>query len=229
VSSLHQEREEDLENLLNRGALWAVTYGDLMSYLMIFFLLLFVFSLSGGKGFEEGLSNIQESFGGEVNVERLARAQRRDQEQVLAADVQRRFQEQGLEQFAHVEVFENKVRITLREPVLFDSGKAFLKPEALPVMKQVALFLRQLPNPIVIEGHTDDVPVGVKSAFETNWQLSMARAYTVIRYMVDVETIAPKRLSGVGYGEYRPAVPNDSTVNRALNRRIEINLLREGV
>ncbi|HRY28949.1 MAG TPA: OmpA family protein [Elusimicrobiota bacterium] len=223
---IFREREEDLENLLNRGALWAVTYGDLMSYLMIFFLLLFVFSLTGGTAFEEGISIIQESFGGQVNQARIDRAIRRSQEEIIAKDVRQAFVDQGLQQMTGVEISEDRIRITLREPILFASGKAFLKPEAFPILHGVAEIMRNQPHPLMIEGHTDNVPVGIRNEYESNWQLSMARAYTVIRYFVDVEGLDPKRLSGVGYGEYQPVVPNTSTDNRARNRRIDISLLR---
>jgi chemotaxis protein MotB len=224
---LHREREEDLENLLNRGALWAVTYGDLMSYLMIFFLLMFTFAMAGGRGFEEGVSRLQEAMGGPANPARIERAIRRSREEMLAQDLDAALEAHGLREAAGVQVFEDKVKLTLREGILFDSGKPFLKPQALPLLKRVAELVRSLPNSLMVEGHTDDVPLSVDSKYESNWQLSMARALTVIRYFVDVEEIDPKRLSGVGYGQYRPLAPNTSAAGRALNRRIEISLLRE--
>lgn len=224
---VHQEREEDLENLLNKGALWAVTYGDLMSYMMIFFLLMFTFSMAGGRGFEERMSEIQEAMGGPVNEARIQRAIRRGQEENLARDLDKALEAHGLQDAADVVITEDRVKITLREGVLFDSGKAFLKPAALPLLRKAADLVRRMPNPIAIEGHTDDVPVGVRSDYVNNWQLSMARAYTVLRYFADVEGVDPKRLSGAGYGEHQPVASNETEAGRARNRRIEISLLRQ--
>lgn len=213
--SYYREREEDLENLLNKGALWAVTYGDLMSYLMIFFLIMFTFSIKG-KNASEGLSALQVHFGGEKNSAAIQRLRQKGQETVLAEEFQKKFQ---------TKVTEEKIQITLSAKVLYDSGKTDLKPGVFPVLTEFALLVKNLPNSIVVEGHTDDVPVHGEK-YSSNFELSMARAYSVVRYLIEKEGLDPKQLSGAGYGEYRPVSPNDTAENRALNRRIEINLIR---
>ena len=76
----------------------------------------------------------------------------------------------------------------------------------------------------MIEGYTDDVPMA-SGVYDTNWELSTARAVSVVRYLVEEENIDPNRLSAVGYGEYRPIVPNDSVENRAKNRRVNILII----
>ncbi len=81
-----------------------------------------------------------------------------------------------------------------------------------------------MPNSIIVEGHTDNVPVGVKE-FESNWELSATRATKVLRYFTEAKGQNPNRFSAVGYGETKPLVPNNSTENKAKNRRVNILLV----
>lgn len=222
---LHREREEDLENLLNRGALWAVTYGDLMSYLMIFFLILFAFSIEGKNRFAEGISAVQKQFGGKDDQAALDRQKSRERELSVADDMKSKLHSKGLQKFASVEVTERKIRVTLSEPILFSLGQSGLKEEARPMLHEFAESVRSLPNLIVVEGHTDNVRVA-GGLYPSNWELSMARAASVIRYLIKDEGIDPTRISGVGYAEYRPVAPNATPEDRAKNRRIELSLMR---
>ena len=113
----------------------------------------------------------------------------------------------------------------LANPVLFGLGESELKPSAILVLHQVAVLLKDIPNAVLVEGHTDDKPIS-RGDFHSNWELSVARAFGVIRYFIEEENIPPQRLSAVGYGEYKPLYPNDTEENRAKNRRIEINIVR---
>lgn len=214
--AIHQEREEDLESLLNKGALWAVTYGDLMSYLMIFFLIMFTFTLKGKKSASDELSAVQTHFGGKKSSKAIQRMEQQGKESDLAKELQKNF---------NVKVTEEKIQVTLDEKILFGSGQSRLRPEVSQTLKEFAALVKKLPNPIAIEGHTDNVPIR-SGRYKSNFELSMARAYEVMEHLIEVEGIAPERLSGSGYGEYRPVVPNDTPENRAQNRRIEINLIR---
>ncbi|MGB3985550.1 MAG: OmpA family protein, partial [Limnochordia bacterium] len=85
--------------------------------------------------------------------------------------------------------------------------------------------LKDIPNPIRIEGHTDNLPIKT-AQFPSNWELSVHRATSVIRYMVEELDFDPTKLSAAGYGEYRPVRPNDSAENRAMNRRVDIVIMR---
>ena len=202
-----EEREEDLENQLNRGALWAVTYGDLMSYLMIFFLMLYVAASTRGVGLQMSIKAAEQRFSNDANT------------------VEQLFTRYGTQKIAHLEVGENKIRIVFMAPVLFDSASAQLKPDSLPVLQQIVQSLSELPNPIQIEGHTDDRPLGRGSKFDSNWELSAARAFAVLRYL-EISGIPQQRLSAIGYGEFRPRETNDTVEGRLANRRIEINIIR---
>src|SRR5690348_14345013 len=111
--------------------------------------------------------------------------------------------------------------------VLFDSGRAVIKPAGLKVLKQVSDVLNKITDKqIRIEGHTDNVPISVKlqDKFKTNWELSTARATTVVRYLIVQGGVQPLALSAVGYADTRPIASNDSEEGRSSNRRIEIIL-----
>ena len=82
-------------------------------------------------------------------------------------------------------------------------------------------------NPIIVEGHTDNVPIS-SAKYRSNFELSAARAFSVINYFINSEKIAPVRFSTFGYGEYKPVASNETESDRAKNRRIEINIIRKG-
>jgi chemotaxis protein MotB len=201
------EREEELENQLNRGALWAVTYGDLMSYLMIFFLMLYVAAASRSVGIQMSLKAAEQKFNEDAET------------------VKDLFARYGVQKIARLEVGENKIRIVFLAPVLFDSGSAYMKTDSMPALQNLVQSLSDIPNPVQVEGHTDDRPLGPGSKFDSNWELSAARAFAVLRFL-EVNGIPQQRLSAIGYGEFRPAGPNDTPEGRATNRRIEINIMR---
>lgn len=121
---------------------------------------------------------------------------------------------------------EKGLVITFVADVLFDSGKAKLKSGAVNGLGKVAKILQEnVPQlNIGIEGHTDNVPIK-SSGWKSNWELSTARALSVLHYLVDEKDISPDRVSAIGYGEYKPVASNDSKEGRQLNRRVEIVIL----
>jgi chemotaxis protein MotB len=116
--------------------------------------------------------------------------------------------------------------IAMTNDILFDSGKAKLKKSAHHVLDKIALVLKENASDrdIGVEGHTDNVPIK-HSGWKSNWELSSARAASVLHYLIDDCSIAPNRLSAIGYGEYRPIDSNDTKEGRAKNRRVEIIIL----
>ena len=221
-----QESEDALENELNKGALWAVTYGDLMSYLMIFFLIMFNFAMGKGKNLESAVAGIQKSFGGKVDPGYLEKKTLRQKEQESISDVKAAVKSLD-PSMIQVQESEQKVKLILQSPVLFDPGQSDLRPEFVPVLKTILEPLKKLSNTIIVEGHTDNAPVSGNKRFSSNWELSMARAYSVICFL-QINGIPPERLSGLGYGEHRPVDSNAGLQGRARNRRIEIVLIKVG-
>ena len=226
---IHRNRRDELENQLNRGALWAVTYGDLMSYLMIFFLMMFSFSVaktdkSRSRKYEESLANIQKAFGGKASVERLERAKAQENESQVESNLKESLETSGLSSLVQIQSSARMVKLVLTEGVLFASGKTDLEAPAKKVLAPIVAELKKIPNEIIIEGHTDNVPVKA-GKYSSNWELSMSRAYSVLLFMSE-QGISAKNLAGIGYGEHRPVGDNATAEGRAKNRRIEISLMK---
>lgn len=118
--------------------------------------------------------------------------------------------------------FHDRLIIDIGEKISFDSGKADLKKDVMPALAKITTILNNYPgNKIIIEGHTDNVPIST-SRFRDNWQLSTERALSVLNYILREKNLNASRFSAAGYGEYNPVVPNDTPANRSLNRRVEI-------
>ncbi|MBI5743303.1 MAG: OmpA family protein [Elusimicrobia bacterium] len=204
------EREDELENELNRGALWAITYGDLMSYLMIFFMILFAFYSSKNIAAQFSMKGLEETFGKDTQIASTL------------------FSKHGIQQIAQVEISANKISINFSDPILFTPGSDVLKPGSYTHLHRLTAVFKDLPNPIQIEGHTDNTPLGRGTRFRSNWELSSARAFTVLQFFIK-EGVAPEKLSAVGYGEFKPIQGNDTPEGRSKNRRIEINIIRHEI
>ena len=139
----------------------------------------------------------------------------------LSADLESQIQQNN----ALVEQVQDLTVIEIGEGALFGSGDADLTPGGAGVIDDITGTLLQFPGYHVrVEGHTDSVPIGedLKARFESNWELSTARATTVIRYMIYGLQMDPSRLSAVGYAQFRPAASNDTLQGRAQNRRIRV-------
>jgi chemotaxis protein MotB len=125
-----------------------------------------------------------------------------------------------------LQMMEKGLVITVVGDLLFDSGKAKIRSEAFPLLTKVSTILKDnmAQFNVGIEGHTDNVPIK-QSGWKSNWELSTARALSVLHYLVNEQGISPERLSAIGYGEYRPLVSNDTKDGRKQNRRVEIVIL----
>jgi chemotaxis protein MotB len=125
-----------------------------------------------------------------------------------------------------LQMMEKGLVITVVGDLLFDSGKAKIRSEAFPLLNKVSEVLKDnmAQFNIGIEGHTDNVPIK-QSGWKSNWELSTARALSVLHYLASDQGIQPERLSAIGYGEYRPVTSNDTKDGRKQNRRVEIVIL----
>lgn len=122
---------------------------------------------------------------------------------------------------------EQKIVIRISEGILFEpSSDAFIK-DGLPVLDEIAEILKDLPNSVKIEGHTDNIPTNT-DRFPSNWDLSSARAVKILKYFISAHQYDPMKLAATGYGEYRPTTSNDTPEGRARNRRVDILVINEG-
>jgi chemotaxis protein MotB len=114
--------------------------------------------------------------------------------------------------------------ISLREAGFFSSGSATPKPDALSALRKVAASLSRTPYDLRIEGHTDNVPIHT-AEFDSNWELSSARATHIAHIFLDLKAIPPERISAAGYSEYHPTADNDTAEGRSENRRVDLVVL----
>lgn len=199
----------DLEAELGKSAAWAVTYGDVMSYLMIFFLMLFAYGQSKNVASEFATKALGKAFGKNSKA------------------IEEIFEKKGIQQVAKMDIEDDKIRLSFNSPVMFASGSVELQDAIKGPLTALAEGLMEIPNAIQIEGHTDIIPPGKNFAFQTNFELSSARAFSVLRFFVE-SGIPPERLSATGYGEYHPIADNATKEGRLRNRRIEVNILKRG-
>ena len=154
----------------------------------------------------------------EAEIQRLTKTQE-DLTKSLKAEIER----------GDIKIKQVRDRLTINmvEKVLFNSGQAQVKPEGLNVLKSVSDILKNVNDKqIRIEGHTDNVPIGVKlrDKFPTNWELSTGRATNVVRYFIEHGGVNRENLEAVGYADTRPVADNETEEGRTANRRIEIAL-----
>lgn len=118
---------------------------------------------------------------------------------------------------------EDWLEVEIRNDVLFPSGSATLTPQARDIVRELGQTLAGVPNPIFVEGHTDNVPIA-REVFPSNWELSTARASAVIR-LLSSGGVSPTQMTALGFGEYRPTQANDTPAGRAANRRVMLAIL----
>lgn len=231
------------------GASWITTFSDLMSLLLTFFILLFSMSNVSDDKFNQAAQSLSSSLigGGEGIMDGVIVPFEDDNtgtnETVVPAE---ELEAPGLDpalieiynqvlNFVEKNELEDKVIITadqkgiyvnISNAILFGKESASISREGRSVLKSVGKLLNQLDNRVVIEGYTDDIP-NAYGQYPTNWELSVGRAVSVLRYLNENEHVDARRLSAVGYGENQPLAPNNSEENRARNRRVNIVVIYE--
>lgn len=214
------KRVEEKSQEEGGGSEIATIYGDLITFIMCLFIILFVLSYNEQQD-ETFFIQMRMQFGAkEVEQDSVVTT-----EELLVSQVVGYIEKEKLEDQARILVDEQKIKLILNPPILFDTGKANLKPQGQKILTGLAKVFSQVQNPIIIEGHTDNIPIH-NAEFDSNWDLSFFRAYSVMKLFMNRLGFSPRQLSALGYGEYHPVMPNDSIENRARNRRIEINVIR---
>jgi chemotaxis protein MotB len=221
---------------------WLLTYADLITLMMVFFVVLYSMSSADTTKFKKMSASLTQAFNVDVMQGQAAVSIGNGEPAVSAAndslisDAQvpqvARLQNQieavldGAAQTPEVSVSVDREGIVIRlsGSYLFDSGRAELKPNSRAVLDTIAAELKLLSNEIRVDGHTDSTPIE-STRYPTNWELSTARALAVTRYLTEHDSVQSTRLMAAGFGEFRPLYVNDTREHRALNRRVEIHLL----
>jgi chemotaxis protein MotB len=191
--------------------------------------------LQGGGGvFDSGLHGTQAVTSAQAAQSALADAKARTagarrQRSVLQGaqqEIQRSLDQAGLGDTVRFRLEPRGLIVTIvSDKVLFDPGQADLRPEGREVVDKVAAALGRLPNKLSVEGHTDNTPISGR--YPSNWELSTARATTVLRELIEGHGLSPSRLQAAGYADEQPVGPNDTADGRAANRRVELVVLAD--
>lgn len=242
---------------------WIVTYADMVTLILVFFILLFSMSqidLVKFQAISESFRNrmIFDYYPSPIKQEHPTENSKIEKEHEGANDVKNSEevtpeaevktdldiqQDNSMDRlFEEVQAYLNDnelnnvitatrtdqgVVLTLQEKVLFESGEAEIIDLGKPLLKKVGILLKNIPNYVRVEGHTDNRPIS-NLRFPSNWELSGARASSVIRYIIANNAIEKTRFIAVGYGDTRPVVENTSPTNWSKNRRVEIVILELG-
>ena len=165
--------------------------------------------------------------GRRVDVEKISKLKNELSDVERAkAELENRLQQELNDREVEIEMLQGRIVITFVADVLFASGKADLRTGSQAKLRKVAGVLQTTVKDlnIGVEGHTDNVPIK-HSGWDSNWELSTARALSVLHYLVDKEGVDPRRVAATGYGEYKPRAGNSTKEGRAKNRRVEIVIL----
>ncbi len=213
---------------IDTSDLWIVPYADFMTILMIFFLMMFAFAYVSKteKKYGRIITDIQKEMGGKVNTDLIERMMEKEQTDQAVLKFGEIVEKQQLSKYVTINSDKSQIKIVFNNPVLFDIGQAELKPESITILHEIGVILKVLHNEVVVEGHTDNIPLSGGGKYKSNWELSNARALAVVKYFIDSAQLPPELFATAGYGEFRPVYPNDSEEHRNLNRRIEINIIR---
>ena len=218
-----------------RGApAWMATFSDMTTLLLTFFVLLLSMATFEPSKMKTLAESLQGAFGVLESYptvpihpiidlpKKSGDEQKKKQSLKDAEKIKEIVQNKKLDDAVKIEVTEKGIAIMLRDPVGFASGSADLKEQGKDILRDVSDVIKNNSDlKVRVEGHTDDVPIN-SNRYRSNWELSSARSLSVVELLSSKTGIHPQNMSAVGYGEYRPVVPNTSPENRSKNRRIQI-------
>jgi chemotaxis protein MotB len=232
---------------------WLVSYADFITLLFAFFVVLFasatanqkkqaqmgqsidaafhtlgVFSGPAGKHTQDAAPARLEKPVAPANMvmdeEVLQAAQVKQDLERIRGELTQALSSQLANHTVSIQMGRDGLVISLREAGFYGSGSATLKPQALPTLRTIAHSLASMPYDLRIEGHTDNIPIHT-AEFDSNWELSTARATGIARLLIDQRLMAPERISAAGYAQYHPVAGDDTAEGRAENRRVDLVVL----
>jgi chemotaxis protein MotB len=228
---------------------WLVTYGDLMSLLLTFFVLLLSFSQMDAARFKELAGSIEQAFGVQrkdpvYDMPKGMQMVTRDFDQALveqatvseyehdgsplaraALQLQTLLAPMQTQGLVELDAQENFLVLRLLGHTMFDSGKAEIRADMRPTLHAIGSIVGETPHEIFVAGHTDNVPTR-GGTYKSNLELSAARAASVVEFFIRQGLVSADKVATMGFGEYRPLAPNDSPENLQRNRRVEIILAK---
>ena len=225
---------------------WMVSYADFITLLFALFVVLFAFAKADQKKQTQVSESIDSAFNAlgvfsgtnsassqdhaassmntvmDENV--LSPARVKEDLDRLRRELEKSLSSQVAAHSISMKMGRDGLVISLREAGFFSSGSATPRPDTIPTLRQISASLGQTPYDLRIEGHTDNVPIHT-AEFDSNWELSSARATRIARIFIDMKAISPERISAAGYSEYHPAASNDTADGRSENRRVDLVVL----
>ncbi len=217
---------------------WLLTYADMITLLTAFFIMMYSMSVLNLNKFKQVAISVRSGFGGDLEGAGVFK-----DGGVVTMDNPNKIPNPGeplsmvmkqLDQYIKKHRLQDRVTTRMEkrglvvslssDELLFDLGRAEIRPEAKQVLDKMANVLRAIHNDVLVEGHTCDLPIAT-FLYPSNWELSTARATEVVRYMIETKGLDPKRIGAAGYADARPYLPNTSEKNRRYNRRVDIVVL----
>lgn len=223
------ESEDDMPT----APFWMTTFGDMMTLLLAFFVMIVSMSEVEVKKFKDAISHFQghpslltrnssvvpSQYSTEPSEESDARERAERYEQFL-----QELKEKGLSSKVQANLTDDGIHVVIADSVMFPSGKARVIEPSRTVLRLLAKLLDPKVQAVIVEGHTDDRPINT-GRFPSNWELSTGRAASTVRFLQEhAPGYEPERFKAVGYGSHRPRASNESPEGRARNRRVEITL-----
>lgn len=205
-----------------------VSYSDMITLLLIFFVYLFSISEIDPVKMMQAVNSVRNEMVKETTstsvsaqmVKKLELEQQKLKE--MKKEIQKFIDQNNLKESVSVQYQDGQLDLNLGDAVLFELGRADLKPAAITVLKRLGDLFIKSDSKIVVEGHTDDIPIK-SPVFPSNWELSSARASSVVRFMESLG-IASSRFTVIGYNQFNAVAPNNSEANRVKNRRVKLTL-----
>jgi len=229
----HAQHEEEA------GEAWLLPYSDLMTLLLAVFIVLFAVSQVDAQKAQDVSERFTENMMTESYAEAKMRSQESSQEEgqknagteqdkmeELKAELDAKLQSQNMTASVTTNIDKRGLVISLNNAIFFEPGSAEIKQEYAGILQGIADIVNVMDNYIRIEGHTDNIPMN-SPIYPSNWELSTARAVSVVRLFLNEPNASPDKFLAVGYGEYRPVADNSTAEGRAKNRRIDIIVLSE--
>lgn len=230
---------------------WLVSYADFITLLFAFFVVLYAFAKAdqkkqqqisiavdsafrslgvfpgsslrpgtGGAG-QAGTEQMAQAINAVMHEEILSPRRVKDDLEHIRTELQQKLASQIAQNSVSIQLGPDGLVISLREAGFFNSGSATPRPDTLATLNEIALSLSQTPYNVRIEGHTDNIPIH-NDQFDSNWELSSARATHIARLFLDLHAMPPDRLSAAGYAEFHPVADNATAEGRADNRRVDL-------